>query len=388
MLRAALTILAKDLRLRLRDRSVLLFAFVVPLALTFVFSLVFPDETIDTFDVGVVDRDGGEVAAGFTGGVVPGLVQAEVVEAETFASVDAARQAIEDEQIAAAWVIPEGFSDRVTAGEPADLEVLVNPDRGIAAAVSRGVAESYASQIERTSLAVAVASTAQGGEPDPATLSAITAQAPGGTVQLDELIAPNRQLSASSYLAAGMAVFFLFFTVTFGVTGELEERDQGTLPRLLSAPIGLAAVHLGKALGAFLLGVVSMAVLAVASATLLDAAWGDPVGVAVLVVGGVIAAIGVMLLVGSFAHTAEQASNLQSIVALTFGLAGGVFFPVGTGLLGTLSLASPHGWFLRGLGDLAGASSWTAVLPATGALVAFGVVAAVPAVLRIRRGVW
>ncbi len=387
MLRAATVILRKDLRLRLRDRSVLLFAFVIPLALTFVFSQLFPTQEDFDLTAGVVDLDGDDVAAGFTQGVVAALVDDGLVDATTFEDEAGARAAVEDGDIAAAWILPAGFSADVSAGDGGEIRVLVNPDRALSAEVARGIADGYRAELDRISLVVATSATAAQGALSGSQLEEIAelavAQAPA--VSTTELIAPDQQLDPTSYLAAGMAVFFLFFTVTFGITGFLEERQQGTLQRLLAAPIGIGTVHLGKAMGAFVLGIVSMTVLAIASATMLDASWGDPVGVAVLIVAGVISALGVMAFVGSFARTAEQAGNLQSIVALVFGLAGGVFFPIGAGTLGQLALVSPHGWFLRGLGDLVGSDSWTAVLPATAALVAFGVVFAVPGALRMRR---
>lgn len=389
VLRGALVILRKDARLRLRDRSVWLFAFVVPLALIYVFSLLFP--TVEEFELnaGVVDEDQGDLAAGFTDGLLPALVDEGFLVLTRYDDEAAARAAIEDGEISAAWILPAGFSEQVTAGSGGDVRVLANPDHTLSAEVARGIADGFGTEIDRVSLAVTAAQIATQGGLGPEQLEQLTAGEPltEPAVTVAELLAADQQLDPTSYLAAGMSIFFLFFTVTFGITGMLEERDQATLPRLLAAPIGAAAIHLGKALGAFVLSLVSMIVLAVASALLLDAPWGPPVGVAILIVAATISALGVMALVGSFARTSEQAGNLQSIVALVLGLAGGVFFPVGAGMLGTLSLASPHGWFLRGLGDLAGDGAWTSVLPAAAALLAFGVIAAIPGAIRLHRGV-
>ena len=75
----------------------------------------------------------------------------------------------------------------------------------------------------------------------------------------------GRQLDVGTFYAAGMAVFFLFFTVQFGVSSILDERRDGTLARMLVAPIRRSAVLGGKLLTSVVLGVMSMVVLAVAT---------------------------------------------------------------------------------------------------------------------------
>jgi ABC-2 type transport system permease protein len=142
-----------------------------------------------------------------------------------------------------------------------------------------------------------------------------------------------------------------------------------------------------KTLTSIVIGVVSMSVLVLATSLLLGAEWGDPVGVAVLVTSGVLAATAVTALVASLARTQEQAGNWQSIVALVLGMLGGAFFPVSQagGLLATLSLATPHAWFLRGLGDLSAGEGPGSVLGAAGAMLLFAGIAGGLAVLRIGR---
>jgi ABC-2 type transport system permease protein len=384
--RAALLITAKDLRLRARDRSVFLFAFVVPIGLAFLFASILPDAERLEVRAAVVDLDGGDLAASFTDQVLPAVASSGALELERVADVPAAETALREGDLDAVWVVPAGFSDAVTSGAPAAIEVLVSGDAPIAGEVARGVATAWTSRLEAAGLAVATAGSL--GVDVDATQLAATVGGADPSVRLEALLAPDRQLDTASYLAAGMAAFFVFFTVQYGVTGLLEERQLGTLPRLLAAPIPTWAVQVGKAIGAALLGVVSMAVLAVASRLFLGADWGPPLGVAVLIVATVLAAVGLMALVGSVARTAEQAGNYQSIVAIVLGMLGGVFIPLpATGVLGALGRASPHGWFLRGIADQTASGSWTDALPAAAAIVAFGVVAAVPAVWRSRRAV-
>ena len=394
MLRAASHILVKDTRLRLRDRSVWLFAFVVPLGLTLLFSSIFPDTETIELTAGVVDLDGGEVAAGFVDGVVPALVDAEVVTAASFADESDARAQVAAGTVDAVWVLPAGFSEAVLAGEDARIDVLVTAGRSLPGELARGVAEAYARRIEQVGLALTVEGVLTGGPPSPQLVGAVGAAA----AEAEDLIRLTARtsdvgepLDPLSYLAAGMAAFFVFFVVPYGITGLLEERQLGTMPRLLAAPIAPGAIQLSKLLGAFLLGITSMTVLSVASHLLLGADWGPPAGVAILIVALVLAAMGVMSLVAVFAHTAEQAGNYQAVVAIVLGLSGGVFFPVpgDAAVLRVVTSLSPHGWFLRGMNGLSASGQWSAVLPAAGAILLFGAVTAVPAVvLQRRRSTW
>lgn len=390
MFRAVMVILGKDLKLRLRDRSVLLFAVVVPLGLTTLFASVLPEPEELDLTAAVVDADGGDVARGFVEGVVPALVEGGILEHIEVEDEAAARSAVSDGTLDAAWIIPAGFSDDVATGRASELSVLVAAGRTLPGQIARGVAQTYATQVSQVGLAVATIAEVSGAAPTPQDIAAAADRA-ANTPELVRVEAGagvgGEPLDSTSYLAAGMAAFFVFFVAQFGVTGLLEERQQGTMPRLLAAPIRPGAIHLGKIAGAFVLGVVSMTVLAVASRWLLDANWGPAPGVAILIVALVLAALGVLSLVASFARTAEQAGNLQSVFAIVLGLLGGVFFPVpgDTALLRAASSLSPHGWFLRGLGELRASGDWTVVWPAAGAIVAFGIVTAIPAAIRQRR---
>ncbi|MFU8839653.1 MAG: ABC transporter permease [Nitriliruptoraceae bacterium] len=393
MVRGAWTILRKDLTLRMRDKSVWLFAFVVPLGLTFLFSSIFPDMGELEVRAGVVDLDGGPVADGFVEGVVPSLVAAGVLADTVVLDEAAARAQLEEGSLEAAWILPAGFSEAATAGQEARIDVLVAAGRTLPGEIARGVAEAYARRIEQVGLAIGVELGA-GGPPDPALLTAVAEAAAG----VEELVTlrpeeggEGQPLDAVSYLAAGMAAFFVFFVVQYGITGLLEERDQGTLARLQAAPIPPGAIQLAKVAGAFLLGMTSVTVLSLASTYVLGASFGPPLGVAILLLALVLAAMGVMALVGQFARTAEQAGNYQSVVAVVLGLSGGVFVPIASdaGVIRILTSISPHGWFLRGMTELSVSGRWAVVLPAAAAIVAFGVAAAVPAlVLQRRRTTW
>jgi ABC-2 type transport system permease protein len=133
--------------------------------------------------------------------------------------------------------------------------------------IGRSVAEAFTANVDRVIAAVQVASTTAGEPPDAALIDAArdAADELARPVTLTETVASIR-LPMRDQMTAGLAAFFLLFTVQLGVIGLLEERQQGTLPRLRSAPIGIGAVLGGKAAGSLVVGLASMIVLAAAVA--------------------------------------------------------------------------------------------------------------------------
>lgn len=384
---AAWLICAKDLKARLRDRSALLIGIVVPLALAFIFNVIFSgiSGSSGVINLGVVDADHGAASQAFTQQVLPAVKSSGLITIHTEATADRARALAADGTLDAVIVIPAGFSTRVQAGQPASMQVIGNVDAGISAQVARSITQAYADELNRVRLSVATVVASRGGAGD---TQALAAQAAGTAtpVAVSDVSAQTKQLDTKSFFAAGMAVFFLFFTVQFGVTSLLEERSEGTLARLLAAPIGRGSILGGKLLVSFLLGVISMAVLVVATSLLFGAHWGNPFGVAVLIVAAIAAAMGIMALIATLAKNAEQAANWQSVVAVVLGLLGGTFFPVSQapGVLSSLTFFAPQAWFLRGLGDLRGGSLGVVWVPVL-AMLGFAVVTGGLALFRLRR---
>lgn len=376
---AATRIAGKDLKLRARDRSVFIVAIVTPLALAYIFHLVFGNTfSADALDLelGLVDLDRTEVSQSL-GQVLTDMDTEGILLLSEFEDASAAEASVEEGEIGAYILLNPGLGDAVVQSQPFTIEVIGDVDSPTTTQVASSIASEFGSAIERAQLSVTTA-IGLGETPPPAEVTALgqeAAQRPPAVIFTD-VSADTRQLDANTFFAAGMAVFFLFFTVQFGVVGLLEEKQEGTLARLLAAPIGRTSVVAGKAILSFLLGLISMTVLIVATGFLMDAEWGPPLGVALLVVTGVLAATSIMGLIAATATSPDGAGNLGAIVAVILGMLGGTFFPIGQGsdFLYKLSYLTPHAWFMRGLSELSGGAEWTAAIPAAGALLLFSIV--------------
>jgi ABC-2 type transport system permease protein len=363
MWRTALLVAGKDLRQRLRDRSALVIAFVAPFVLASIIGLAFGGDSAFRATYAVVDADRGPVAAGFTDGVLgsPGLRDLVTVR-----RVDdgEARALVDRGEADAAFLLPSGLSASVQRGGPATITVLESGEDPIAGQVGRSLAEGYAAELAATQLAVRTAldaSAAAPGDPAGAAPGAAEARRLGERaaasrppVQLVEGQVGGRTIEAANYFGPSMAIFFLFFTVSFGARSILAERRQGTLQRLLASAASTGGVLAGKALAAFVLGTASVLVMWLATTLVFGADWGDPVAVVALTVSSVLSAIGITALVVTLARTDEQAEGYSSLVVFTLALLGGNFVYLAQlpELLQRVSLLTPNGWALRGFVDL------------------------------------
>ncbi len=399
-MRTAFLIARKDLRQRLRDKSALLYGVVAPLGLAFVFSFIFNPIQQATFhaEYVIVDEDGGPIAEAFRE-ALESIEGEGIATARALDSVSVAEEQVEassdvfaadaEDSADAAFLIPENLSESVLSGRGGEITVLGAAGSPLAAEVAYSIAQGFSAELGAIELAVRTAMPRdEQADPESLGMLAEAAARTGSPVSLEDVSASTRQLDATTYMAAGMSVFFLFFTVSFGVSGLLEEKRIGTMHRLLAAPIPQHSIIAGKALTSFCLGIVSMTVLVIATTALLGAEWGHPLGVAALVVAVVFSAMGILAVVAATAKTQDQAGNFQAIISIALAFLGGTFFSVSHagGLMARLSLLTPHAWFLRGLGDLQGGRV-ADVLPSVGALLAFGLVTGAAAWVFLDRAV-
>ena len=410
-----LTIMWKDVRVLFRDGAAVALIIAGPLVLALGLGLVtgaFNSDdapTIGRVPVVLVDEDGGQLATALTD-LLTGEELADLVATETLSDAAAARARVDDGEAAAAVIIPAGFSasflpDTTTGELPAAVPVAVYGDPGapIGAAVVRSIVEEFVARVDTAVAGVRVGLTqlATSGAVAPAELPAIgrrlgeqlagdAANAAASSVirvESRSVTAGGEAFNPLAYFAPGMALLFLMYAVTLGARTLLSERREGTLARMLAAPLSPTQVLGGKIGGIFLGGFLQLATLIVLTTLLFQLRWGNPLSVFVLVVAAALAATGWGLLIASLAANAAQISNLGMALTLLFGILGGSFLPLNTAgpLLNWLSRITPNRWALDGFTALAAGEGPAAVFGPVAALLAMAVVLFVAAALLFRR---
>ncbi len=368
------TMTASDLRQRLRDRSVIIFALIVPLALMFVFNLVFgaaTDSGLQPTTVAISAPSEDQLAPTFA----TVLEQIDLLDITVEQASEAeARAAAKDASADVALIIPDGFAASLAAGNGADVTALESDTAGLEGTVVLSIVQSLLTQFGDGAVA-ATAGFDLGIPPAELAQVAQDAATAGPALTLTPGTLSQEQLSPSAATVAGQAGLFLLFTVGFGVLGLISEREQGTYARLQSMPMRPGLIVAAKGLVSFILGVVATAVLLASGAAFFDVSFGSPLVVGVLIVAVVTASTSLMFIVAKVASTPEQAGAAQSILAVSLGIAGGAFFPItGTGALAAVLDLNPIAAFIRGLGISANGGSVTDIGGPLAIMLGFAVV--------------
>jgi ABC-2 type transport system permease protein len=393
----------KDLLLIFRDPAALILMLLAPFALTIGLGFVTgrmgnsTSSGISDIPVILVNQDDGQLGTALIEMFHSSDLQ-DLVAPSEMDDFTLAQQAVDDDQAAAAILIPAGFSNSIIpSASTASLDSTVvalqlysNPTRPTSAGVIKTILETFLSRVE-TSRAGGIVSIEQMLKqgliaPDQAMSvgsqmgAQLSAQA-GNTassipIQTQDGQTGTFEVDTLAMMAPGMALMFLMYTVTYGGRSLLTERQAGTLPRLLVSPTSPRQILAGKVFGIFLTGLAQMAILIMGTSLLFRLHWGDPLAIAVLLIAAVAAATGWGLLLAAVAKTPGQVSTIGSAMMLIFGLLGGSFFSTDNlpGWVQTFARISPNSWGMDGFSTLALGNGLNAIWTPILALLAMAVI--------------
>ncbi len=423
-MKRVLTIAFKDLLITFRDPVGLILMLVAPLALTLVISAAFggsdSDSAIGVIPIAVINQDTGEFG--------PYLVEAfgsddltDLVEVHEYSSIEAARTAVDEDQLASAILIPENFSASLlpyqgtsaagftgemsgdSAVQTSQVEIYNNPSRSISTSIVRSIVETIIGQFISGSAAgqVAILQLLDSGRLTPQE-ALQEGEGIGRQVGENSLAGTLITLESSTYTpegvqenefswlkysAASMAILYLMFTMNASGRSILVEREGGTLTRMLIVPAQRATILGGKMLAGVLTGLIQMSILIVSSRFLFGFTWGDPAGVAFTTLAVVLAISGWGLIPAAFARTSGQANSAGTAITLTFAALAGNFVPrLAMPLwLQKISLVTPNAWGIETYYALIQGGSLTDALPAIGILFLMAILTFGIAIITFRR---
>jgi ABC-2 type transport system permease protein len=152
------------------------------------------------------------------------------------------------------------------------------------------------------------------------------------------------------WVVPGFTVMFAFFVISIMARSFIIERDQGTLRRLMMAPIGTVPVLLGKTIPFYLTSVIQCALLFLCGRLMFGMPWGSqPIYLIPVILCTSAAATSLGLLLSTLVHTDQQVSSYGTTLILMFSSISGCFFPreFFPKMMRNISLFTPHAWSLR-----------------------------------------
>ncbi|MGA9397798.1 MAG: ABC transporter permease, partial [Anaerolineaceae bacterium] len=344
----------KDVRLVFRDRTALIFMLLAPFALTLGMGLITGNlgsrntNVISNIPVVLVNLDQGTLGTTLVE-VFQSDDLSELVNIQLSNDPAYARTQVNEDEAAAAVIIPIGFTGSVIpnegstqASDPLKIEVYANPTRPTSAGFIQTIVSAFLSQVEvgRIGAEVTIAQLLENGLIQPQNVPTIAAQIGAEQAQLSadqksilvEGFTPAGtavEFNMLAYMAPGYALLFLMYTATNAGRMLLVEKREGTLPRLLITPTTASQVLTGKMVGSYMTGALQMLILIAASTLLFQLKWGDPLAILILVLASVFGAVGWGMLISALIKTPGQATSIGSAMMLTFGILGGSFFDLG-----------------------------------------------------------
>jgi ABC-2 type transport system permease protein len=398
----------KDLKLAFRDRSALLLMLAAPFLLTAGMGFITGRLSggsggIQGIPVVVVNQDGGQLGDSLAN-VFQSAELAELVSPTILEDAAAARALIDADKAAAAVIIPAGFTDSVIpatgsfeTGPAVQIELYANPSSPTSAGVIQTIVDHFLGDVEvgRISGVVAVTQLLRSGRIQPQDAARVgesigaaqaTSSTPRASVKTSTNDGAEIEFDPLALMAPSMALMFLMVGAVNGGRSLLAERNLGTLPRLLVAPVGFSQVLAGKTIGTFFTCAAQMLILISASALLFGLRWGDWVGVLAISLAAALAATAWGMLIAGLARTPGQVMSVGSAITLLFGILGGAFInrDAMPPWFQVASKITPNAWGLEGFTTLALGGSLADVLLPVGALLVMAAVVFGAALVAIR----
>ncbi len=380
MLHNALFIAAKDIRYTLREKSTLLWLFVMPV----VFFYFIGTATSGMGGGAAPDRLTvvAPADAGFLADRLVDRLSRDGYQVTRVEPTGADAGALDDAGGRRLW-LPPRLTAGALAGEPQTLRF-----RGVDSPLGADLDQVRINRVVYTVLADVVAAAAAGGV-DEAALAALDAMPRKLTLAVAAGGQRQRIPTGFEQAVPGILVMFtLLVLLTSGAVLLVAEREQGMLRRLAVAPLSRAEIVLGKLSGKLALGLIQVGFALLAGTVLFGMEWGPDLWMVLVVLVAWAALCGSLgLLIGCLGSSQGQVAGFGVLSANLLAGLGGCWWPIEItpGWMQALQKLLPTGWTMDALHKLISFGDGPAsVLPHLGALLAATILAAWYASRRFR----
>lgn len=387
-------ITAKDLRQILRNRMTFLFLLIMPAAFTILFGLAFggSGKTTDTrLPVGILDIDGGS----FSANLKSLLATSSVIRLDETAgrSETDLVKLVGSGKLAAAIVIPGGYSDSLRNGNPLKLGFHADPAQPSTTTVEYEVL--VASQRLGSAVRTANITATMTSDPaafDPALTAALAAwQNPPIQVSVTSGVSAtpqNQNIMSLAHSSPAMMLQFAIAGLLTAATVIVNERKTRSLQRLLTTSTSRVQILLGHYLAIFAMIFSEFVTMIIFGQVLKVDYLRLPLATLLVAVATAVCIAALGLLIGVLAKSEEQAVMFSLIPMFVLSGLGGAWVPLEfTGAtFQAVGHISPVAWAMDGFKNIvARGLGFNSVLLPAAALLGYAVLFFGLALWRFRR---
>ena len=340
----------KDIQQILRDWKSALFLVIMPILFTVFFGLIFgatfnnnSAQSDPRLPVGLINRDAGGLLSASLESLLPrsDVIRPVVLQGE---QADQAADLVARGELAAAVIVPAGYSRAISMGQPASLEVIVDQStaagRTTVTALDTITGRLFGA-VESAQLSVR-AYEEQAEFQDEASRQAYFQEAfqeaasawsePPLKVQLEQATGQanlDKGNSGFTQSSAGMIVQFAIFGLISSGMILVLERKNGALQRLLTTPISKVEVIAGHVLAMFLVGFAQEALLVIVGQFVFGVDYlRQPWAILLMMAALALFAASLGLLISAVSRKEDQVIVICLIAMFVLSALGGAWFPL------------------------------------------------------------
>ena len=130
-------------------------------------------------------------------------------------------------------------------------------------------------------------------------------------------------------IVGGWAMMFLLFTLTGTATSLFEEKQEGSLKRLLCMPVKRSHILWSKYIYSMSLGIIQLMTMFVFSWYIYDVdIFSNFLNLIIVILASAAAAVSFGMIITSFAKSMNQANGVATLIILVMSALGGSWFPI------------------------------------------------------------
>jgi len=398
----------KDLKLFFSDKRSVLLGFLLPIVLITLFALAFGGGGggYNTVTLPVADIDSTEA----TINVIADLDSVKGLDMEPMALEEAKELVMKGKRVGV-LVFYTGFKDSLDAGKSLPMELLYDEAREMEIGILQGALISTLMESVGTS---GISSHVKGFITDKypgldqKVLDTIMKDVEGGfdsgdgseasgfgggtELKMTSLVGDSKDNSLGLIQAvAGVAIMMLLFSVSSLGASLLEEKESGTLKKLLYSPINPSSLLYGKMLAGLVVSNVQLIIMFLFAWLVFGLNIGiDIPSLIIMILATAFACSSFGMFLASIARTRQQVQGLSTIIILVMSAIGGSMIPlfIMPEIMQKVAMVSVNYWAIQGFYDI----FWrelpiTDVLEKVGVLMCFGLVLSIIAVRQFNKNV-